>query len=140
MSKRNSMATKVRAFMKKNPNVTPKDVAMEFGTSVQYVYALRYAERAKQAKAKAEVSTPKPKAKPTVQIELFEPPDDPVNHPAHYKVGGIETIDFIEAKRLNYHLGNVIKYITRADHKGDRRENLLKARWYLERELQSLQT
>ena len=34
---------------------------------------------------------------------------DPVNHPAHYKVGGIETIDFIEAKNLDYNLGNVVK-------------------------------
>jgi hypothetical protein len=61
--------------------------------------------------------------------------DDDVNHPAHYKVGGIETIDFIEAKGLNYHLGNVVKYITRADHKGDRLENLKKAQWYLNREI-----
>jgi hypothetical protein len=60
---------------------------------------------------------------------------DNVNHPAHYKVGGIETIDFIEAKQLNYNLGNVVKYITRADHKGNTQEDLLKARWYLNREI-----
>jgi hypothetical protein len=60
---------------------------------------------------------------------------DTVNHPPHYKVGGIETIDFIEAKKLNYNLGNVIKYITRADHKGSRNEDLQKALWYLNREL-----
>jgi hypothetical protein len=58
-----------------------------------------------------------------------------VNHPPHYKVGGIETIDFIEAKKLNYNLGNVVKYITRADHKGSRNEDLKKALWYLNREL-----
>ena len=62
---------------------------------------------------------------------------DKVNHPPHYKVGGIETIDFIEAKKLNYNLGNVIKYITRADHKGSRNEDLKKALWYLNRELGS---
>lgn len=61
---------------------------------------------------------------------------DVVNHPDHYKVGGIETIDFIEAKQLNYHLGNVVKYITRADHKGKRLEDLKKARWYLDREIE----
>ena len=61
---------------------------------------------------------------------------DVVNHPDHYKVGGIETIDFIEAKKLNYHLGNVVKYITRADHKGKRLEDLKKARWYLDREIE----
>lgn len=61
---------------------------------------------------------------------------DVVNHPDHYKVGGVETIDFIEAKNLNYHLGNVVKYITRADHKGKRLEDLKKARWYLDREIE----
>jgi hypothetical protein len=68
-------------------------------------------------------------------VEMIEPQADNVNHPAHYKVGGIETIDFIEAKGLNYHLGNVVKYITRADTKGNREEDLLKARWYLNREI-----
>ena len=67
---------------------------------------------------------------------LYEVPmADNVNHPAHYKVGGIETIDFIEAKGLNYNIGNVVKYLTRADHKGNRREDLAKARWYLNREI-----
>ena len=60
---------------------------------------------------------------------------DAVNHPAHYKVGGIETIDFIEAKKLGYNLGNVVKYLTRADHKGNKLEDLRKAQWYLEREV-----
>lgn len=61
---------------------------------------------------------------------------DPVNHPDHYKVGGIETIDFIEAKQLNYHLGNVVKYVTRANYKGKRLEDLQKALWYLNREIE----
>ena len=62
---------------------------------------------------------------------------DTVNHPAHYKVGGIETIDFIEAKKLGYNLGNVVKYITRADHKGNKLEDLRKAQWYLTREIEA---
>jgi hypothetical protein len=70
--------------------------------------------------------------------DKLTPPVDNVNHPAHYKVGGVETIDFIEAKQLNYNLGNVVKYVSRADHKGDRLENLEKARWYLEREISKL--
>jgi signal recognition particle subunit SEC65 len=68
-------------------------------------------------------------------VTMIEPQADNVNHPAHYKVGGIETIDFIEAKGLSYHLGNVVKYIARADSKGNREEDLLKARWYLNREI-----
>jgi hypothetical protein len=60
---------------------------------------------------------------------------DPVNHPPHYKAGGIETIDFIEAKQLGYHLGNVVKYISRAQHKGGM-QDLLKAQWYLNRAIE----
>lgn len=72
------------------------------------------------------------------RITMVEPQADNVNHPAHYKVGGIETIDFIEAKNLNYRLGNVVKYITRADSKGNRKEDLLKAQWYLNREIAAM--
>ena len=71
----------------------------------------------------------------TDKTEFIMP--DPVNHPAHYTTGGIETIDFIEAKSLNYNLGNAVKYITRADHKGNRLQDLQKAKWYLEREILS---
>ena len=63
---------------------------------------------------------------------------DAVNHPPHYKVGGIETIDFIEAKKLGYNLGNVVKYVTRSEHKGNRKQDLEKARWYLDREISSM--
>jgi hypothetical protein len=72
------------------------------------------------------------------QIEMFEPKADPINNPTHYTVGGIETIDFIEAKKLGYNLGNVVKYLTRADHKGNKMEDLRKAQWYLAREINSL--
>lgn len=63
---------------------------------------------------------------------------DMVNHPDHYKVGGIETIDFIEAKKLNYNMGNAVKYISRAEHKGNKRQDLEKAIWYINRELGKL--
>ena len=63
---------------------------------------------------------------------------DPVNHPAHYLAGGIETIDFIEAKKLGYNLGNVVKYITRSGLKGNQLEDLRKAQWYLTREINTL--
>jgi transcriptional regulator with XRE-family HTH domain len=62
--------------------------------------------------------------------------DDTVNHPLHYRAGGVETIDFIEAKDLNYRLGNVVKYVSRAGKKeSDPLEDLKKARWYLDREI-----
>ncbi len=58
---------------------------------------------------------------------------DPVEHPAHYTMGQIEVIAFIEDQALPYHLGNVVKYVCRAAHKGAELEDLKKARWYLER-------
>lgn len=62
--------------------------------------------------------------------------NDLVNHPPHYKSGGIETIDFIEAKDLNYRLGNVVKYVSRAGRKNtDPVQDLEKAAWYLQREI-----
>ena len=63
---------------------------------------------------------------------------DLVNSPSHYKDGGIETIDFIEAKDLNYRLGNVVKYVSRAGKKDDVIQDLEKARWYLDREINKL--
>lgn len=60
-------------------------------------------------------------------------PHDPVNHPSHHTFGGIETIDFIEAKQLGFHDGNVVKYVARARHKGDEVQDLEKAEWYLKR-------
>jgi hypothetical protein len=63
---------------------------------------------------------------------------DMVNSPEHYTGGGIETIDFIEAKLTgcgfkSYLLGNIIKYLSRAGSKGNKLEDLKKAQWYLNR-------
>ena len=59
---------------------------------------------------------------------------DMVNHPKHYQ-HGIEPIDYIESHNLNFNLGNVIKYVSRAPFKGTEVEDLQKAKWYLEREI-----
>jgi hypothetical protein len=71
-------------------------------------------------------------------IEMIEKPSDPVNNPTHYTDGGIETIDYIEAKGLGYHLGNAVKYISRAGKKGTNQglEDLRKAQWYLARAIE----
>ena len=80
--------------------------------------------------------------KPLINVEsvsalypVNETKDKPnmVNHPSHYNKGKIEVIDFIEDQGLSFHLGNVIKYITRAGSKGDKLEDLKKARCYLDR-------
>ena len=91
-------------------------------------------ERVKATDKIAEII--KPKAKKTKNTIISS---DPVNHPSHYTTGGIETIDFIEAKGLDYNLGNVVKYITRADKKGKQLEDLKKAQWYLNRAVSNLE-
>ena len=61
-----------------------------------------------------------------------------VNHPIHYNMG-IEAIDYIESHSMNFNIGNVIKYITRAKHKGTELQDLKKALWYLIREINRLE-
>ena len=63
--------------------------------------------------------------------------------PPHTILKGVKkfppaTIRVIEAWQLGFHLGNVVKYVTRADHKGSLVEDLKKARWYLNREISKL--
>lgn len=66
--------------------------------------------------------------------------DDSVNHPAHYCDGGIETIDFILAKKLDFLSGQVCKYISRAGKKDPLKEleDLEKAEFYLRRKIAML--
>lgn len=66
---------------------------------------------------------------------------DPVNRPSHYTDGKIEVIDFIEDKKLGFHLGNTVKYVARAGKKNPEKtiEDLKKARWYLDREINRLE-
>lgn len=65
--------------------------------------------------------------------------NDPVHNPSHYKSGGIEVIDVIEAFELGFRLANVVKYVLRAGRKGDALEDLEKAAWYLDREIDKLE-
>ncbi|MEQ8785103.1 MAG: DUF3310 domain-containing protein [Pirellulaceae bacterium] len=65
--------------------------------------------------------------------------DDAIEHPAHYTFSRIEVIDSIEAWELGFHLGNVVKYVARAGRKGSKLQDLKKARWYLDREIQRLE-
>jgi len=66
---------------------------------------------------------------------------DPINHPPHYKVGGIETIDYMKAKstpeEFKGHLRlTALKYLSRAGYKDDALQDLKKAQWYLNRLIQ----
>lgn len=99
-------------------------------------------EPVKTIKTKPPVTPPKlQKTVPMPTIVEAKPESDAVNHPAHYTDGKIEVIDFIEDKGLNYHRGNAVKYISRAGKKDPAKEieDLKKARWYIDREIERLQ-
>jgi hypothetical protein len=73
-------------------------------------------------------------------IEQMNKPEA-INHPEHY--GGSEStyeaIKVIEAWKLGFCLGNVVKYISRAGKKGSKLEDLKKAQWYLNHEIERLE-
>jgi len=58
--------------------------------------------------------------------------DDPVNSPKHYTQGQMEVITAIEGLGLDYHQGNVLKYVSRYRYKNGV-EDLRKAKWYIDR-------
>jgi prolyl-tRNA editing enzyme YbaK/EbsC (Cys-tRNA(Pro) deacylase) len=160
-AKKMSKAEKVRAYQAQHPTATTAQVAKATGADIGYIYAIRHKDKGSAAKtpkvpkqlkwrhvtvapmdealegiARLEAATRLAEAQ---HITMIEPPADNVNHPSHYKVGGIETIDFIEAKLTpeefrGYLRGNMLKYLSRAGSKGNYEEDMLKARWYLNRE------
>lgn len=141
--KKESKSSKIMKYIASHPTAKARDVAKALKVSVNSVYQTTHLAKKKVGGRVASVLTPNAQA----SLALFSDPPkrgrpfkpDAVNHPPHYKVGGIETIDFIEAKSLNYNLGNVIKYITRSDLKGNKLEDLQKAQWYLNREVQTME-
>ena len=148
MAKKLTRAEKIRRYIRDNPTAKTVDIAAHFETRYQNVYAVRRKMETPKVANWKQVglfSSDKPVGIEVGGLRLTEVSNDKVrwtkpdtvNHPAHYKIGGIETIDFIEAKNLGYNLGNVVKYITRADHKGNKLEDLRKAQWYLTRAIET---
>ena len=76
--------------------------------------------------------------KPTVLPIKCIDKKEMINHPSHYNQG-IEAIDYIESHNMDFNIGNVIKYVTRAKHKGTELQDLKKASWYLNREIEKLE-
>ena len=159
---KSTKSAQIRNYVAANPKAKSVDVAKAIGVTPAYVSTVlwnakkkaKVVKKAKKVKPKWEqlglfssdkslgqlayeagLGMAKSRMEGNRQIEMFEPKADPVNNPTHYTIGGIETIDFIEAKKLGYNLGNVVKYITRADHKSNKLQDLRKAQWYLEREI-----
>lgn len=157
---KNSMAHKIRAFLKLHPNAKSATVAKDLGIPVSVVHSTKWRDKklgapkrkyTRQAKASEVVQTIPEGTWKTVAVTLSntpfesrvmempitmeEPNVDVVNHPPHYKVGGIEVIDFIQAKLTpeefrGYLKGNVLKYTSRAGHKDDAGQDIGKLVWY----------
>lgn len=130
---------KLNNYLLENPTAKASAVAKLFKVNTQSVYQRRTKLKSAASKSKQDkwARSNRPSTLvPNAVMSMAVYADDMVNHPPHYKTGGIETIDFIEAKNLGYNLGNVVKYISRADYKGDRLENLKKAQWYMNREVE----
>ena len=66
--------------------------------------------------------------------------DDPVDHPAHYTHGKIEVWHAISDWKLDFLLGNVVKYVARAAHKNAFLEDLKKARAYLNEKIRQVES
>lgn len=161
-----SNAQKIREYVAKHTDAKPKDIAEALKLKSQYVYQVLHKMKPKKiilGRSEVEIANKmgvstqeyaeqvykltkgRDRRHPITGKRLMQGADivathhtDMVNHPPHYKAGGIETIDFIEAKELSYHLGNVVKYVSRADHKGNKLEDLKKAQWYLARAIEKL--
>ena len=166
MARKLNKAKKIRDYIAANPDAKAREIATALKITPQYVHQVLHKMKPKKIilnRSEVEVANKlgmstqeyaeqvykltkgRDRRHPITGKRLMQGADivathhtDMVNHPPHYKAGGIETIDFIEAKELSYHLGNVVKYVSRADHKGNKLEDLKKAQWYLARAIEKL--
>ena len=146
-TKRARKVASIVKLLKDAPFTKAKDIALKYKCSMNYAYTL--ISQAKKQLSYENLFEPKPR------IEMFESATDSdsssreevntpdmVNQPPHYIVGGIETIDFIQAKLTpdefrGYLKGNILKYTSRAGHKGDMDTDIGKLVWYANK-LQSI--
>ena len=154
MKRSKSVTAQVRTMYSTNPNLTSDQIVSKLKCKPTQAYGALYLVRKevnsippKRGRPRKVTPTLKPIAVMISDKSITEKlAPDMVNAPPHYRHGGIETIDYIEAKNLNYRLGNVIKYISRAGKKHEMLglknrfdysiTDLEKAKWYLEREIE----
>ena len=151
-------ASKVREFILMNSDMSAQYTADKFSVPLQTVYNLRYhlkkklAEKGQELKRSANLDEQvthvkatrieqllnewnPPKIPPTPEPAITFVQPDPINHPAHYTHGGIETIDFIQAKLTpeefrGFLKGNILKYGSRIGHKDNDMQDAGKLAWY----------
>jgi len=142
--------------------LTPKEIAKRTRAKISYVYFVRNEVKKAGKKKSSKIMKAVQEMKVTLDAldkikdrpkKVIVQPDyldkaltllknqqpDLVNHPPHYTAGGIDFIDFAEAKGLteNAYLFNVVKYVVRAGKKADVDpvQDLEKAEFYLKREI-----
>ena len=129
--------------------LTPKEIAKKTKAKINYVYFVRNEVKKGGKKKPSEIISAAQrlkneldaldKIKDRPKYRLASAFTDPVNNPPHYTAGGVDFIDFAEAKGLteNAYLFNVVKYVVRAGKKADVDpvQDLEKAEFYLKREI-----
>ena len=63
---------------------------------------------------------------------------DNINHPSHY-TKGVETIEYVRSWDMDYVRGNIIKYVTRFPYKGTPVQDLEKAKWFINKLIETTQ-
>ena len=129
------MNTKILRFLAKGKSVDY--IAKTLGADKKFIRTVRREGAQKiQVERNHDPKVVKAEKEYIKRVEALYKKPDLVNHPPHYRDGGIEVIDFIEAKDLNFRLANVVKYVSRAGKKNsDPVQDLEKAAWYLKREI-----
>lgn len=129
--------------------VSAKEIAIRYKCTMSYAYSLikdaralvfvsklgALGEATAAASSKLLIAEAATSALSAVEAAEAEARVDMVNHPPHYTVGGIEVIDYIQAKLTpeefrGYLKGNVLKYTSRAGHKDDAVQDVDKLVWY----------
>lgn len=120
---------------------TPKEIAKKISAKINYVYFVRNKVKKGGKKKPSKIINAVQQLKNELDAyDKYKTKNtDLVNNPPHYTTGGIDFIDFAEAKGLteNAYLFNVVKYVVRAGKKVDVDpvQDLEKAEFYLKREI-----
>ena len=141
--KKLSMSEKIRRYIAAHPNAKPREVAIALEVKPSLVYQVKYAKKSPSPTLKEiNIDAVHKKDVPhktwsTLTVTTSDTPIKPdlVNQPPHYTAGGIETIDFLQAKLtrdefIGYLKGNVLKYGSRLGKKGDTEIDAGKMAWY----------
>jgi len=141
-------AARIREYMLLNPDTNNKALSEMFKVDIQVLYNIRYhlkkrigneaLNKVTQKLEAAPVPAPPAIPMPPVSVISVAPVADMVNSPPHYTSGGIETIDYIQAKLTpeefnGYLKGNILKYGSRLGLRGNDMQDAGKLGWYANR-------